>query len=257
MSVKAMGAVWDLKIEPEEKFVLLAYADHADHNGFSIFPAVSSIAEKTGYSERSVQRITRRLEEKGYLIADGQGPHGTNKWKMPMHRGAILSPPMDGEGVTPETMGVTPVTPRGDTAMSPEPSLTINEPSINESKPKIDLPVGSDIGWLINHDASAEEIERLLEVDQRKVEIINTYEQAMGYNPLSWGNRKYERLLKFLLKQSIEDIKKFAIWSRREFSSFSPSKALMDPDKVIQIWPQAFPIQTPTQPHEPGKGFFA
>ena len=70
MSVKIMGLVWDLDLPQNEKFVLLAYADHADHNGNNIFPAVSTIAEKTGYSERSIQGITRSLEEKGYLIKE-------------------------------------------------------------------------------------------------------------------------------------------------------------------------------------------
>jgi len=130
MSVKTMGLVWDLDIPQNEKFVLLAYADHADHNGRNMFPAVATIAKKTGYSERSVQRTTRSLEQKGYLVADGKGKNGTNKWKF--GRGDILS------GVTNEAEGVTSETKRGDTAMAPEPSLTVKEPSkesIAKAKP--------------------------------------------------------------------------------------------------------------------------
>lgn len=78
MSVKIMGMVWDCSLPRDMKFILLAYADHADHEGKSIYPAVATIMKKTGYSERSVQAITRKLVEYKYLIEDGYGPHGTN-----------------------------------------------------------------------------------------------------------------------------------------------------------------------------------
>jgi len=87
MSVKMMGLVWDLDLEPNRKFVLLAYADHADHKGKNIFPAIQTIANKTNYHERSVQRITRELEDTGYLLPDGLGPNGTNKWALPLTEG--------------------------------------------------------------------------------------------------------------------------------------------------------------------------
>lgn len=82
MSVKMMGAVWDTVMSPNEKLVLLAYADHADHKGNNIFPSIKLISSKTGYSERQVQRITKLLEQKGYLVTDGVGPYSTNKWKL-------------------------------------------------------------------------------------------------------------------------------------------------------------------------------
>ena len=84
MSVKIMGQVWDLNnelIKREEKYVLLAYTDHADHEGRNMYPSIELICKKTGYKERAVQLITRSLEEKGFLIADGKGRNGTNKWR--------------------------------------------------------------------------------------------------------------------------------------------------------------------------------
>ena len=84
MSVKIMGLVWDLDnsvIDREEKYVLLAYVDHADHNGNNIFPSIDLICQKTGYKERAAQMITRSLVAKGFLVPDGKGPKGTNKWK--------------------------------------------------------------------------------------------------------------------------------------------------------------------------------
>lgn len=94
MSVKIMGLVWDLRMEPNRKFVLLAYADHANHEGKNVFPAVETISKKTGYHERSVQRLTRALEDSGYLVADGLGPNGTNKWRIPLTGGGDKIAPL-------------------------------------------------------------------------------------------------------------------------------------------------------------------
>ena len=102
MSAKATGLVWDLEcpkdyngtaFRPSHKYVLAAYADHADHNGKSIYPAVHTIAKKTGLDDRTVQRLTNDLEAIGLLVEDGQGPKGTNKWYLPYNEGGgRLSP---------------------------------------------------------------------------------------------------------------------------------------------------------------------
>ena len=170
MSVKAMAWVWDQPINRDEKFVLLAYADHADHNGYNIFPAVASVAKKTGYSERSIQRITHKLIESGWLIEDGTSNYQTNKYHIPIYGGDNLSPPTCG-GIKQEenkgdklaggdkndmklvadvTGGVTKTTEGGDIAMSPEPSLTINKPSV---KPGINHAPNQpeQIRQIINH----------------------------------------------------------------------------------------------------------
>jgi len=134
MSVKVMGAVFDLEISPNQKLVLLAYADHAHHDGTSVYPAAASIAKKTSYSIRSVRRIARELEGLGYLVDDGRGPHGTRKWKIPFNeeRGVILSSQKN-EGISTahvggdksDAVGVSNGA-RGVTPAAPEPSL---EPS--------------------------------------------------------------------------------------------------------------------------------
>ena len=135
MSVKIMGLIWDYEIPRDEKFVLLAYADHASHDGTNIFPSVETIAKKTGYSERSVQTITRKLQNMGLLIQDGKGAKGTNKWRIPMEWGAEFAPEnsagvqkSDGGGAESKLRGVQPAAPE-----SLEPSL---EPSVKEAKPK-------------------------------------------------------------------------------------------------------------------------
>lgn len=82
MSGKATGRVWDMPLRQILKFVLLAYADHADHEGNNVFPSIALIAKKTGYSPRQVQRLTRQLEDIGCLVDDGSGPKGQRKWRL-------------------------------------------------------------------------------------------------------------------------------------------------------------------------------
>ncbi len=123
MSGKVSGWVWDLDLPQNEKYVLLAYADHADHEGHSIYPSVDLIVRKTGYSRRSIQRIVIKLIEKGHLVPDGVGIHGTNKYLIPIPVwGDKMTPPIGGDvkngrGVTQLRHG------GGDTATTPKPSV--------------------------------------------------------------------------------------------------------------------------------------
>lgn len=104
MSAKTTGLVWDMECPStynginflsNHKFVLVAYADHADHNGKNIWPAVETIRKKTGYkSGRSIQNITHQLEAMGILVADGIGPRGTNKWRIPYGEGGANIAPL-------------------------------------------------------------------------------------------------------------------------------------------------------------------
>jgi len=131
MSVKIMGMVWDLEIDSTHKLVLLAYADHASHDGTNIYPSVSTIAKKCCLSERTIQRITRQLEQDGYLVSDSDqsgGRNKTNQWHIPL-KGDKLTPFKKIKGVNHDTKKperVTSATLKGDIAMSPESSLTVN-----------------------------------------------------------------------------------------------------------------------------------
>ena len=94
-----MGAVWDSALPHNLKFVLLSYADHANHEGGDIWPYVSTTARKTGFTERAVQKITRHLEQTGILIDDGVHVNGQRRWRIDLDtlaaygRGEQNSPP--------------------------------------------------------------------------------------------------------------------------------------------------------------------
>lgn len=93
-----MGMVWDMEIEPATKLVLLALADHAEHDGRNARPGVRLLASKTGFSERQVQRILADLRDRGIIEAEsntgGRG-HRPN-YRIVIQKGDKMSPfPID------------------------------------------------------------------------------------------------------------------------------------------------------------------
>lgn len=80
MSVKVIGKVWDSDLPRDMKFIALANADHADHEGGSVYPGRDTIAKMTGYKRRSVETITRQLVDAGILVYDGVSKLKTNSY---------------------------------------------------------------------------------------------------------------------------------------------------------------------------------
>lgn len=73
MSAKLMGLVWDLDIPHPMAWVLMALADHADHDGGSLFVGQRLLSWKTGYSERQIRRILEQLELAKIIIPEDGG----------------------------------------------------------------------------------------------------------------------------------------------------------------------------------------
>jgi hypothetical protein len=87
-----MGAVYDLDLPHHKQSILLAMADHADHNGEHIYPSYGLIAWKTGYSVRQVQRIVGTLVADGLLVKVGISPYDTVNFKLELSAGRIKKP---------------------------------------------------------------------------------------------------------------------------------------------------------------------
>lgn len=62
-----MGEAWDLDLPAPELLVLLAMADHADHEGEGVRPSVALIAHKTGFGRSTVLKHQATLRERGIL----------------------------------------------------------------------------------------------------------------------------------------------------------------------------------------------
>jgi hypothetical protein len=122
MSGKATGMVWELDLKNAKQLVLLAMADHADHDGENIWPSLNKIAWKTGYTERHVRRTVGELVKDGILVPVEIRAGKSTVYKIDFDVAPRKTPlkkektgQENGSNVTPDT-GVTP-----DIAMSPPP----------------------------------------------------------------------------------------------------------------------------------------
>lgn len=126
MSVKVMGAVFEMNLPPSEKVVALALADHAHDDGTEARPGLERLAIKTSLSKRQVQRVLKELLAKGVLSV--QRPAlGTLPacYRFVIARGDNLSSDAG------DALGVTSRAPRGDTdvTQTKEPSVKRHSPS--------------------------------------------------------------------------------------------------------------------------------
>src|SRR5690349_15143110 len=76
MSIKITSLVWELKLPPEQKLVLLAMADFADNTGKRCYPGKKRLSRMTGKSVRVIQRILHTLKEKKLAIPTGYDKGG-------------------------------------------------------------------------------------------------------------------------------------------------------------------------------------
>lgn len=148
-----MGLVWDHYPEGGgELLTALKLADHAEHDGSRIYPGIASLARFTKQSERTVQRHIQIMLASGWLEMvkeGGRGPASTTRYRMPIERIPVgasrvtnLHPYTETTHRPPTDLSTEPrVTPdadkgdipdkKGDTAMSPEPS--VKQPSKNRT----------------------------------------------------------------------------------------------------------------------------
>jgi hypothetical protein len=186
MSVKAMAQVWGLNLPQNEKFVLLAMADHADHEGQGIRPSTARVAWKTGYSERQVRRIVDALVTRGVLSVTSVREGRPTVYAFHAEAAPMLPDVETGNPcqiVTPDKLS--PLTqlchPTPDIAMSPEPSY--NHP--NNSKQKSSLPEDFTVSDQMREWAYAKAnaiVHRLTE----ETEAFKEYHRSKGSRFVDW-----------------------------------------------------------------------
>jgi hypothetical protein len=148
VSLKVMTQVWErTDLSQSQTLVALALADHADDEG-ECWPSLDRVAEKSRLKKRQTQRVIQQLEQIGILqVERAVGRRNTNCYRFTFHdeqKGVTATPFVDAakgvmgdaEKVSPGTEKVSPVTQKGVTAMTPESSLTVIEPS--EEPPGLD-----------------------------------------------------------------------------------------------------------------------
>ncbi len=101
MSVSVMSLVWRSDLPANHKLVLLAYADHANDDGSSVYPGEDWMAAKTSYTGGNIRRVTKQLVEAGFLHRVKRGQTGQRaEWEVdvPMLRAAQSARLLELEG---------------------------------------------------------------------------------------------------------------------------------------------------------------
>jgi hypothetical protein len=74
----AVPTAWLQRLTPQEGWVAIAIASHADKHG-AAWPSVNALAAETGLCRRTIQRALRRLVDKGVItVAFRQRENGSN-----------------------------------------------------------------------------------------------------------------------------------------------------------------------------------
>lgn len=152
MSIRLMSQVWEREVNHAEQAVLLVLCDYANDDGRQSFPSVDTVAWKTMYSDRQVQRVLARLRARGALVVDAPA----SRYKPVTYRVVLSALPVRerpsadsmGDTVSPMpnapdvTSGVTPRSLRGDTTVAPGVTQVSPDPSSDPSEdPPVDPPV--------------------------------------------------------------------------------------------------------------------
>lgn len=135
MSIKIMGQVWEIALPVNEKMIMLAMADHADHNGRNIRPGVPLIAWKTDYSDMQVRRIIKKLVAKGLLVEDTALPGKPKSYHTDFSKAIIKTRATPNIAVYP-SQNVTPNIPREEQKGTPNMPSFKNSTNHHKEEPK-------------------------------------------------------------------------------------------------------------------------
>jgi DNA-binding transcriptional ArsR family regulator len=143
LAVSNAAQSWAWKQAPKQasdKVVLVALADNAWEDGSNAWPSVKLLSEKTGLSERTVQRSLRRLVDAGYIAVQEEAQPSRFRptvYRVDLSRpsevdapGVKVSPP---DTATPgETLSPPDIDGCHQVSLSASPGVTVSpEPSTN------------------------------------------------------------------------------------------------------------------------------
>jgi hypothetical protein len=70
MSNDLVNVVWKISLPPNQKLVLVRYADRADENGREIYFSIDTVMAETGLSRSTVFRVNDKLEKSALMSRD-------------------------------------------------------------------------------------------------------------------------------------------------------------------------------------------
>lgn len=77
-----MTWAWKQKLDPTDKFVLIALADHANDEDYTCWPSLNHLQTKTGFSRPTIWKTIDRLIKVGAVARVGESSAGSTKYKV-------------------------------------------------------------------------------------------------------------------------------------------------------------------------------
>lgn len=231
-------------IKPNALRVWIYIALSVNYNGIA-FPGIKTVAEALDISHQTVITAVAELETLGLLtVTRGMKRHNIyhvsddfvtiGKGKEPVQKldSSNLDTPMSQNESPDESSPLD----------SNKKELDINQNRINLKK---EIESRGGIDWQVLAGTSSEEISNLEKTFSARKEKTDEYERVMGYNPLPWGSKDFDKLEKFLEDKTFDEIHTFAEWCKNPYNGLSPAKARQYPRLVIDLWPQSMPKENP------------
>lgn len=224
-----MGRVWGLALTHSKLIVLMALADHANDEGGNIYPSMSTVAWKTGYSSRQVQRIISEMADEGILVTDGFSQYDTRIYRIDFEKVTVRTRLEKGKKRAPKIPSNPPydILSGGDILSENRTSGTQNTLVLSEDPPEMSPEPSFKPSFkpiLPSRKAKAEK-----PIDPRHAPLIKSwtesYEQQHGRKPVFKGRdfKAAAELLKQATPERILEVSAKA-W-RRQRSFFSRNAA--------------------------------
>jgi hypothetical protein len=138
MSIRAIEHVWQhSKMRGTHLLMMLAIANYAQDNMAGAFPSYATLAKRCRVSRRTAMRVAAECATAGEIRIRHNGPNGSNFYDITVSAGVRNDTPLVTQLCHPPS----------DTAMSPNPSVSVNEPkSAANAAPIIaDIPATADV----------------------------------------------------------------------------------------------------------------
>lgn len=104
MSIAVLTWAWKQTLPPTDKYLLLAFADHANDEDFTCYPSLTHLSKKTGFDRSTVWKITERLISIGAITRVGLHRSGTTMYRV--NSGSCLTPLVAESNQLPPATGV-------------------------------------------------------------------------------------------------------------------------------------------------------
>src|SRR5688572_12271685 len=95
MSIAVLTWAWKQDLPPTDKYLLLAFADHANDEDSTCYPSLTHLSRKTGFDRSTVWKISERLIAVGAISRVGVHRSGTTLYRV--NSGSCLKPIVVGD----------------------------------------------------------------------------------------------------------------------------------------------------------------